>query len=111
MKSHRTIFWLVEAPSGGYAFPVEGLPADIAVKKLLESILGSYPRDLHTKDVDDYHLFDWDCVPLVEAAQIGSVPRPGVVILVLKVSPGSKSNRDSHEAYMSAFWAKAGEGT
>jgi hypothetical protein len=108
MKPNRTIFWLIEASGGGYAFPIEGLPADMPVRKLLESILGNYPEDLHTRDIDKYSLFDWDCVPLAEDALIGSIPMPGVVNLVLNVSPDSMTNRDSHERHMAALGAKAG---
>ena len=86
---------------------MDGLPADIQVREILKSILASYPQDLYTKDVEDYQLFDWDCAPLKAGALIGSVPRPGVVNVVLKVSPGSQTSRDHHEAYMSALHAKA----
>ena len=108
MKTNRTIFWLIEAPGGGSAFPVEGLPADMPVKKLLESILGNYSEDLYTRGIDDYSLFDWDCVPLAEEVLIGSVPMPGVVNAVLNISPNSMKNRDIHERYMAALRAKAG---
>lgn len=107
MKSIRTIFWLVEAPTRGYALPIDGLPADIQVGQILKSMLSSYPGDLYTRKIEDYQIFDWDCVPLKSGALIGSVPRPGVINTVLNVSPNSLLSRDGHEAYMSALRAKS----